>query len=97
MPSKLLNLMAVAKPVVVTAPAGSDLAHVVAQAACGLAVEPEEPQQLAMALEKLLNDDLLRGESGLNGRKFVHVTYEADTVLGAFAHDLITLIPIRRN
>lgn len=97
MPSKLLNLMAVAKPVVVTAPAGSDLAQVVAQAACGIAVEPEEPQQLAMALEKLLNDDLLRRQSGLNGRHFVHATYEANTVLRSFAHDLITLMHVQRN
>jgi colanic acid biosynthesis glycosyl transferase WcaI len=92
MPSKLLNLMAVARPVVVTAPADSDLARVVTRSGCGIAVEPEDPQLLGPALEELLRDATVRRRCGAAGRRFVHDTYEADTVLGSFATRLHTLM-----
>lgn len=97
MPSKLLNLMAVARPVVVTAPAESDLARVVAQADCGVAVEPEDPHRLGEALEQLLADDSFRRRCGHSGRQFVQATYEAGTILRGFARHLTDLIQTSRN
>jgi colanic acid biosynthesis glycosyl transferase WcaI len=97
MPSKLLNLMAVARAVVVTAPAGSDLAEVVAEAGCGAAVEPEDPRRLGEALERLLHDADTRRSSGLAGRRFVQAAYGADTVLGGFAGRLTRMISTARR
>lgn len=92
MPSKLLNLMAVARPVVVTAPAGSDLAEVVGEAGCGTAVEPEDPRRLGQALTELLHAAELRRSYGLAGRRFVQATYGADAVLSGFSRRLAHLI-----
>lgn len=92
MPSKLLNLMAVARPVVVTAAAGTDLAETVALAGCGRAVEPEDAQLLASALDGLLMDASVRHRCGAAGRRYVQRTYAIDTVLGTFAHRLLTLM-----
>ncbi len=97
MPSKLLNVMAVARPVVVTAPEGSDLAEVVIQAACGVAVEPEDPQRLAEALEQLLGDDSFRRHCGHSGRRFVQATYEAGAILRTYARHLRDLIQNSRT
>jgi colanic acid biosynthesis glycosyl transferase WcaI len=97
MPSKLLNLMAVARPVVVTAPDGSDLAEVVTNSGCGLAVEPEQPPLLAQALEQLLQDEARRRSCGAAGRSFVESTYAADPILGTFAARLAQLIRSRRH
>jgi len=97
MPSKLLNLMAVARPVVVTAPADSDLAAVVAQAGCGRAVEPEDSQCLGQALDELLVDASVRRAYGLAGRQFVQATFAADAVLGGFSRRLLHLITSDRS
>lgn len=97
MPSKLLNLMSVARPVVVTAPAGSDVANAVIKAGCGLVVEPENPQRLAQALEQFLGDDSFRRRCGIAGRHYVQATYDADAVLGSFAKRLAHLIQTSRN
>jgi colanic acid biosynthesis glycosyl transferase WcaI len=97
MPSKLLNLMAVARPVVVTAPAQSDLADVVTRSHCGLAVEPEVPHLLAEGLDRLLADVSLRQRCGAAGRTFVETTYAADPILGSFAQRLTALIRSRHH
>jgi colanic acid biosynthesis glycosyl transferase WcaI len=97
MPSKLLNIMAVARPVVVTAPAGSDLALAVERGNCGLVVEPEDPQVLAEGLERLLGDVSLRTSAGANGRRYVQATYGADAVLTTFARRLLTLMNASRR
>ncbi len=92
MPSKLLNLMAVARAVVVTAPADSDLATLVVQAGCGRAVEPEDSQSLGRALDELLVDASVRRAYGLAGRHFVQAAFGADAVLGGFARRLLHLM-----
>ncbi len=97
MPSKLLNLMAVARAVVVTAPAGSDLATVVQEASCGWVVEPEDAQLLGQALEELLPAANVRRSCGLAGRRYVEATFGSDAVLGTFARRLAHLITTLRT
>jgi colanic acid biosynthesis glycosyl transferase WcaI len=88
LPSKLLNLMAVGRPVAVTAPADSDLAAIVRLAGCGVVAQPDDAQALRMALERLLGDASVRARLGGAGRDFVQAHLGADAVLGAFARRL---------
>lgn len=85
MPSKLLNLMAMERPVVVTADRDTDLAEVVTAAACGVVVPPEDPLALASALRALACDPARRAALGPRGRSYVLAHFEIGQVLGAFA------------
>jgi colanic acid biosynthesis glycosyl transferase WcaI len=92
MPSKLLNIMAVARAVVVTADPGTDLAMVVQAAGCGEVVEPESPEALAAALAVLSGDRHRRAAQGANGRRYVERHLGIDAVVGGFAQRLEKLV-----
>ncbi len=67
-PNKLIDYMMAAKPIIQAIDAGNDM---VAEANCGLSVEPENPQMLANAIRDLMSreeEDLL--VLGNNGREF---------------------------
>jgi colanic acid biosynthesis glycosyl transferase WcaI len=92
MPSKLLNIMAVARPVVVTATAGSDLAEEVRRSAGGVVAEPEDAALLAEALRALCADQPRRVLLGGNARTHVISHFASDSVLQRFAHQLLALV-----
>lgn len=85
MPSKLLNIMAVARPVVVTASPGSELARTVAASGCGLVVPPGDAAALAAALCRLAAQDGLRASLGEAGRAYVVAHLDIAPVLSRFA------------
>ena len=74
MPSKLTGMLASARPVVVTARPGTELAGVVAS--CGLVVPPEDPAAMTAAIAKLAARPDLRASLGAAGR--VHALQHMD-------------------
>lgn len=68
-PLKLYEYMACGKPVVASniKGVGDVLYHINA----GIAIEPEQPEELANAIIRLLKDAALREEMGRNGREYV--------------------------
>ena len=97
MPSKLLNIMAVARPVVVTADPGTDLAEAVLAAGCGEVAEPESPEALAAALIRLAGDRNRRSEQGASGRRYAERHLGINAVVGGFAQRLTTLVRKHRR
>ena len=97
MPSKLLNIMAVARPVVVTADPGTDLAEAVHAAGCGEVAEPESPDALAAALIRLAGDRHRRSEQGASGRRYAERHLGIDAVVGEFSQRLTTLVKKHRR
>lgn len=97
MPSKLLNIMAVGRPVVVTADLDTDLAHAVRASGGGLVVEPESPQALARALERLAYNRTEREDCGAAARRYVLARYGIDRVIGAFAQAVTAIVRRRRS
>ncbi|MPM02220.1 hypothetical protein SDC9_48465 [bioreactor metagenome] len=68
-PNKLFDYMMAAKPVIQAIEAGNDL---VSEAHCGISIEPENPQALVMAIEKMLSMNAdQRQQMGDAGRKYV--------------------------
>ena len=85
MPSKLMNLLALARPVVVTADPGTDLAVAVTDGNCGLVVPPEDPSALAAAIRTLVEKPTDRVEMGLRGRDYALRTFDVNSILGSFS------------
>ncbi len=86
-PSKLLALLAKAKPVVTVAAPESDLAIAVAEGNFGINVPPGRPEELASVLEALAKDSARLAEYGAAGRRYVE-QFEKARVLGDFLGEL---------
>jgi colanic acid biosynthesis glycosyl transferase WcaI len=65
-PSKVLGYMAAARPVVASVDPDSDTRQLIERAGCGICVDPEDVQELSLAIESLYHD---RGKASLLGRR----------------------------
>ena len=92
LPSKLLNILAVGRPVVVTADSGTELAEMVRDSGGGLVVPPEDPVALATALQFLAANPLLCQHMGESGRKWIVENLGIDAVLKRVERDLLGLV-----
>jgi len=88
MPSKLLNLMATARPVITTADAGTSLHEAVTRSGCGLVVEPDNVAALAAGILRLASDPALRERCGTSGRAYVTHHLDIDRLMGRHAAHL---------
>lgn len=70
-PSKLLEIMALGKCVVLIASRRSSAARIVKDASCGAVVDPSSPDELARSIISLYNDAPLRKKLGENGAAYV--------------------------
>jgi len=89
-PSKLLGLLAEAKPVVTVAATECELALSLAEGKFGVNVPPGRPQQLAELLDGLAQDPERLAEYGAAGRRYVR-QFEKTHVFEKFAEELESL------
>jgi len=80
-PSKLLSIMAAARPVVASLPSESDARRIMSEAGCGICVEAGDSEALANAILKLYSERGLASEMGRRGRAYVeaHFSRQAST------------------
>jgi colanic acid biosynthesis glycosyl transferase WcaI len=83
-PSKLLNALAAARPIVAVADDDSELSRVVREAACGTCVAPQRPEELAKLLDSLAKDPAPLANWAQAGRTWV-AQFEQERVLEKFA------------
>jgi colanic acid biosynthesis glycosyl transferase WcaI len=70
-PSKMYSVLAAGRPLLASVDEGTEVARVVEQVGCGLAVAPEDPIAFVGGLRRLILDRSGRAEMGRNGRTFV--------------------------
>jgi colanic acid biosynthesis glycosyl transferase WcaI len=97
LPSKLGNVMASARPVVVAAEATSELGRIVLDADCGRIVKPGDGAQMAEAILSLRADVEARNRLGRNGRSYMERHFTSGVVLKEFVDTLLTLVRDRSN
>lgn len=68
-PSKIFPAMACGKPVIYSG--AGEMTQLIEQSESGLVVPPEDPQRLAEAIVKLVQDEKLAQQMGINGRRYV--------------------------
>lgn len=82
MPSKLLGILASAKPVIACCLPGSELYRVVEQV--GVPVQPENSEALSVAISELAGDPLKRLELGQEGRSYCIEQFSKEKVISRF-------------
>jgi colanic acid biosynthesis glycosyl transferase WcaI len=85
LPSKIYEIMASARPAVVSAERGSDLCNLVTAAGCGICVEPEDSDQLTEAIRRLYGDRDYAAELGQRGRDAVERSFSRRAAVDAYA------------
>lgn len=90
-PSKLLRNLALAVPILTVAETSSGLAHALAEAGCGVNVEPEQPEVLARAIERLAEHPAQLRMLSQAGRKYVE-QFEMSRVLAEFETELKNMV-----
>jgi glycosyltransferase involved in cell wall biosynthesis len=76
LPSKLFEIMAMERPIVLAAE--GEAAHLIRRAGAGIVVEPENPDDLAAAIRQLANDREERRCLGQNGRRYVEAHFSRE-------------------
>lgn len=87
-PSKVLTLMAAARPVIASVAERSEIAAVIREAGAGMVVPPEDPVTLAAAVEQLCADAAARTAAGDAGRDYVVRFHSRSAALGRFAREV---------
>ncbi len=82
-PSKLLGIMAMSKPVLISADRESELSSFVRRHNCGLTADAEDIPQLAASIESLYADPVLLNKLGANARHAVE-QFDRDVILERF-------------
>lgn len=78
-PSKVLSIMAAARPIVAALNINNDARKIIEEANCGICVPAEDPEALAEAVLKLYNDASLCKKLGYNGRLYVEKNFSLHT------------------
>lgn len=78
LPSKIFEAMACECPIVLGVEGEAE--KLVADAGAGIAIVPEDAEQLAAALLRLAADPVLAREMGLSGRRFVQANFDRSVI-----------------
>lgn len=88
-PSKIFEVMAAGKPVVLAA--NGEAGRLVAAARCGVVTPPEAPERLAEVIRRLSRDARFCAELGENGRRCVAKQFNRATIAANFENLLRSL------
>jgi len=91
-PSKVLGYLAAGRPVVASVDEGSDTAREIRDAGSGLVVPPEDPDALAGAVRRALDDAPWRAAAGSRGRTRLETEYARQPVLNRYRQILEQVI-----
>jgi len=82
-PSKILSIMAAGRPILASLPLNGDAPRLLAEAQCGMAITPGDPEAMAQAIIQLYHDPELREKMGQRGRRYTveHLSLERAAVL----------------
>lgn len=83
LPNKTFDYMGAGKPIIAAVPSG-ELSRLVEDAACGIAIPPEDPDAMADAIRRLAADGALATRLGAAGAGFVCTHYDRKVLAERF-------------
>lgn len=83
-PSKTYSILAAARPLIASVDRGSEIARLVESAEAGIAVAPEDAEELTKAIRRLVEAPAERARMGASGRRFVESWASPSAVAKAY-------------
>ncbi len=84
LPSKIFSILASGRPVLAAVDQGSEAWNLITRAEAGLCVPPENPSELARAIQVLKDDPILCDRLGRNGRRWAEHYHSAEAATMRF-------------
>ncbi len=91
-PSKILSIMAAARPVLASMPLNGDAPKLIEEAKCGICVGPDEPEKIAKEIMHLSENKDICNEYGSNGREYVLNNMSLNKVINCVEDAFVNLI-----
>lgn len=91
-PSKIFEAMAMERPIIMGVQ-GESLA-IVEAAGCGVAIEPENEDDLVGAVLRLCEDRVFSESLGKSGRRFVEKNYSREVLAGNYLQVLLKQVDL---
>lgn len=92
LPSKTFNIMSSGRPILVVTPENSEIANLVQDAHCGIAISPGRPAELAQAILDLKKDVPRLAAMGANGRQRLEEQYSRQRCIKLFDEDFQRMV-----
>jgi colanic acid biosynthesis glycosyl transferase WcaI len=96
-PSKVITLLAAARPVIASVAAGSEVARVIRDAHAGLVVSPGDSEALRREVERLRNEPRTAVEMGRAGRAYALSRWHRETVLNSMEQTLTAVVSGKKS
>jgi colanic acid biosynthesis glycosyl transferase WcaI len=97
LPSKIYEIMASGRPIIVSADAGSDVSTLVEHSQCGLCIPPGDSAALAEAILSLYANPGLRQTMGEAGRHYAEQHFAPQVIVDQYHHLLTEVVTAPRN
>ncbi|MDI6809115.1 MAG: glycosyltransferase family 4 protein [Candidatus Eisenbacteria bacterium] len=91
-PSKILGIMAAARPVLASVPLDGDAPKLIEKAGCGICVEPENPEELAGKIVFLAENRDACERFGRNGREYAVKNLSLKTIVKDFENTIDSVL-----
>ena len=96
-PSKSYSILAAGRPLLASIDEGTEVARMVAEARCGVAVPPDDPVAFTAALRSMLADPEGCRAMGERGRAYVERWLSPDAVAARYEELFVDLLASRRH
>tara|TARA_B100000579_G_scaffold424051_1_gene427982 strand:- start:2049 stop:3281 length:1233 start_codon:yes stop_codon:yes gene_type:complete len=83
-PSKVLGYMSSGKPLIASVDKGSDTHNLILNSNCGLAVPPENSEEIVSAILYLYHNQTEARKMGTNAREYVVKNFSKDSILNSY-------------
>ena len=93
-PSKILSIMAIGRPVVAGMDLSGDAPKLIARARCGITLPPNDVEGLVDAIIKLYHNQELREEMGRNGRRYAEKYLSLSVAVRTYEEMFAELAPL---
>jgi glycosyltransferase involved in cell wall biosynthesis len=94
-PTKMLEFMSCARPVILGVE--GQAREIIERSQAGICIEPENPEQLCEAIQKLRNQEWLRETLGRNGRDYIVRSLSRERTADEYLQVLSEVIPGARH
>jgi len=97
-PRKMIDIMMAGRPIIANVPLDGDVPYFIAQADCGIAVEPENSDELAEKIVEMRNMPIEERERlGKNGKDYSHKNFSLEKFAEAYESIFYSLARIKHN
>lgn len=97
LPSKTYSIMASGRPIIASVDENSETSNLIRTAKAGLCIAPEDPDKMVEAILYLKQEESLRVQLGINGRKWAEEHHSPESATAQFEQVLFKALDLHKR